>query len=170
MKFKFSERERIIFLASLLVLILYFVCTYLYFPKFNEIAKLSLDLSKMNIELKTVKEKALLLQSLEAGTVEDPRIKKTREEQTIEALKYLSSVISESKLDLISIKPRPEEVIVSSAKAILFDIELIGSYNDVYGFMRHLEKLPILILIDSANLKRGDKSLVVMSVVLSVYY
>ena len=88
----------------------------------------------------------------------------------VEALQHISAIITNLNLDLISIRPHKEEIIVDQAKAILFDVDFIGTYGNVFRFMQALEKLPILILIDSANLKRADKGMVAVSAVLSIYY
>ncbi len=170
MKIKLSDRERWLLVATGLVLVLYLFFQFFYLPKSKEIGSLRQKFMSQKRDLATAKVKAELLKSLEEGTLGAQRLKKTKEEQTIEALQHISKIISSLDLDLVSIKPHPEEVAVGAAKAILFDVDFSGSYNNVYKFMQALEKLPILILVDSIDLKRADKGDISVFMILSVYY
>ena len=156
--------------ATGIIILCYIFLQFIIVPKAKEIGSLNAKLSSQRQDLKTAKAKESLLKSLEEGTLQKQRLGKTKEEQTIEALQLISKSIATLDLDLVSIRPHPEEVIVETARAILFDVTFIGSYNSIYKFMDELEKLPILILIDSIELKRADKGAVSTSIVLSVYY
>ncbi|MBI5701652.1 type II secretion system protein M [Candidatus Saganbacteria bacterium] len=170
MKIKFSDRERLLLILAGVILVLYFFIQFVYLPKSNEIYKLSRILNKDKEDLRTAKEKEKLLQSLEENPLQKTTAKKTKNEQIVEALKHLSPVITRLKLDLVSMRPRNEEMKIDSANAINFDIEFKASYNNVYKFLKALESLPILILVDSIDLKRIGRGIVAAKFILSVYY
>ena len=170
MKINISERERWLLFVTVLIAVFFVFYYFLYIPKSHEVSSLRQELSGKLLELQTDEQKVKLLESLEIAPVEKLRSHKTKEEQTLEALKYVSQAISRLNLDLISIRPRTEVVDVGAAKAIFFDINFIGYYNDIYRFMQTLENLPILILVDSMEMKKADKAQVNVTMVLSVYY
>ena len=111
-----------------------------------------------------------LLEALELRPLEKLRSKKTKEEQTIEALRYISLAVSKMDLDLLSIKPRMAEKSIGSAKVIYIDMTFLGRYNTVYRFMQAFEMLPILFLVDSMTMAKTSSKLLRVSMVVSVYY
>jgi Tfp pilus assembly protein PilO len=170
MKLKFSDRERWLLFATILVVVLYILYQFLYLPKSLELASLNQKLDIEKQQLRMNEEKAKILENLEMAPLEKLRAQKSKEEQTIEALKYISSAVSKLNIDLTSIRPRLSEVTVGSAKSIFFDLNFVGKYNDIYRFMQVLENLPILILVDSMDMSNSGVGLVRVIMVLSVYY
>lgn len=170
MKIKIAERERILLILTGAAFILFLFFQFIYLPKSNDIHRMSQILKKDNQDLKTAKEKEKLLQNLEQYPMMKTKVKKGKEEQTVEALKYLSSAITQLDIELISMHPKNEAVKVESANAVYFDLELLGSYNNIYKFLKALEALPILILVDSIDLNRADKDKISAKFMLSVYY
>ncbi|KAF0134139.1 MAG: hypothetical protein FD145_895 [Candidatus Saganbacteria bacterium] len=170
MNLKLSERERWLLLALGLFVVFFIFYQYVYAPKAVENDSLKEKLRTQRLELKISKEKARLLQNLELTPLNKLREKKSKEEQVIEALGYLSGEISKSKLTMLSIRPKLNEQNVDSAKAVFMDLILSGRYNEIYKFMSALEKLPILILVDSLVMNRADSPKININIVLSVYY
>jgi Tfp pilus assembly protein PilO len=170
MKLKLSERERWLLFGTLLALVFYLFYVFLLNPKLSAVDSLNQKLRSLNLDLKVSKEKVKILQSLELLPMEKIRAKKTKEEQTIEALKYLTAEISKLQLKLLTLRPRGEERAVGSAKAIYFDLTFSGKYNTIYKFMQALDKLPILILVDSLTMSKGEGPGLNVAMVVSVYY
>jgi len=171
MKFKLSERERWLLLITILVGAFYIFYSFLFTPLSSETSSLDQKLNSLKLDLRVSEEKAQLLQNLEITPLERLRAKKGKEEQVIEALTYISREVSKLKLNLLSIRPRLQERVVDSAKAIYIDLTFVSKYNDIYKFMQALEKLPILILVDSMSMSKGAEARELnISLVLSVYY
>ena len=167
---KLSDREKWLFFLMVLAGLLYVFFQFLYLPKMGEIFSSKRKLVLDQQQLTAYEEKAKVLEKLEMAPLNLLRATKTKEEQTIEALRYISYSLSKLKLDLVSIKPRTQEIPVDFAKAIFFDINFTGQYKDIYGFMKELGDLPILILVDSMNMVQGEPLQVEVLLVLSVYY
>lgn len=170
MKITLSDRERWLLFITMLLIGFYIFFQFLYIPRADEVAILKEKLSKQELQLNTIEQKVKLLEALELRPLEKLRAKKTKEEQTIEALRYISSTISKLDLDLLSIKPHMEEKSVGSAKVIFIDMTFLGKYNTVYRFMQAFEMLPILILVDSMTMTKSGSELLRVSMVVSVYY
>ena len=170
MKLKLSDRERWLLFGTLLVVVFYLFYTFLLNPKLTEIDSLNQKNSSLNLDLRVSKEKVRILQSLELLPMEKIRAKKTKEEQTIEALKYITAEISKLDLKLLTLRPRGEERAVGSAKAIFFDLTFSGKYNTIYKFMQAVSRLPILILVDSLTMTKGEGPDLGVTMVVSVYY
>lgn len=170
MKLKLSDRERWLLFGTALVLIFYLFYTFLLNPKLSEIDSLNQKAGTLNLDLKVSKEKVKILQSLELLPMEKIRAKKTKEEQTLEALKYITGEISKLDLKLLTLRPRAEERAVGSAKAIYFDLTFTGKYNTIYKYMQALSKLPILILVDSLTMSKSEGPDLSVTMVVSVYY
>lgn len=170
MKLKLSDRERWLLFGTLLVLVFYIFYTFLLNPKLSDIDSLKQKSNTLNLDLKVSKEKVKILQNLELMPMEKIRAQKTKEEQTIEALKYITEQISKLNLKLLTLKPQGEERAVGSAKAIYFDLTFSGRYNVIYKFMQALSKLPILILVDSLTMTKSETSDLNVTMVVSVYY
>ena len=171
MKLKLSERERWLLLAAVLLGVFCVFYVFILGPGMTEISSLSSKLNSLKVELKTSEEKAKILQSLELTPLEKLRAKKGKEEQVIEALNYIAKEVSRLNLNLLSIRPRLTEQAVDSAKVIFIDLTFLTRYNTIYKFMQALEKLPILILVDSMTMSRGvEGGDLSVSIVLSVYY
>jgi len=169
MKMKFSEREQWLLFAAALMAVCYLAYQMFFLPKGMEVFTLSQKLTIESGKLKNFEEKAKVLKTIETAPLEKLRTNKSKERQTIEALRYIAQAVSNLDVDLVSIRPQNESS-AGSAKTILFNIELYGSYNNIYKFMKTLSDLPILILIDSMNMVRGENSKVNVSLTLSVYY
>ncbi len=170
MKLKLSEREKWLLFATLVFAVLYLFITFLYGPKAAENDSLKEKLKAQKLDLKTSQDKAKILQSLELTPLENLRSQKTKEEQVIDALQYISKEVSKLQLNLLFIRPRLEERVVDSAKAVFIDLTFTGRYNDIYKFMAALEKLPILILVDSMDMSKTQGPNINVNMVLSVYY
>ncbi len=170
MKIKLSERERWLLFVTILTLVFYVFFQYLYAPRSSENDALTERLKMQRLELRTSQEKARILQNLELIPLEKQRAKKSKEEQVIEALQHISLEVSKLKLNMLSIRPRLEEKNVDSAKAVFMDIAFTGRYNVIYKFMSALEKLPILIMVDSMSMKKTETSEINVNMVLSIYY
>ncbi len=170
MNLKLSERERWLAILAVAALAFYFFYSFFHLPISTNIREKRENLKQTERELALSEEKLKLLQSIEEGDLEKFREKKSKQQQTIEAIKYLSDSFNKNGIDLVSIKPRPEEIVVDAAKAIYFDIEFVGTYPSIYRFIKEIDKLPILILVDSIKFKKGDKGKITASMVLSTYY
>lgn len=170
MKLKLSDRERWLLFGTALALVFYLFFTFLLNPKLLEIDSLNQKAGSLNLDLKVSKEKVRILQNLELLPMEKIRAKKTKEEQTLEALKYITAEISKLDLKLITLRPRVEERVVGSAKAIYFDLTFTGKYNTIYKYMQSLSKLPILILVDSLTMTKSEGPNLSVTMVVSVYY
>ncbi|HTY13796.1 MAG TPA: type 4a pilus biogenesis protein PilO [Candidatus Omnitrophota bacterium] len=170
MKLKLSERERWLLFATAVFAVFYLFMTFLYGPKASENDSLKEKLRSQQLELKTSLDKAKILQSMELTPLEKLRSQKTKEEQVIDALQYISKEVGKVKLNMKYIRPRLEERVVDSAKAVFIDLTFTGRYNEIYKFMSALEKLPILILVDSMDMIRGEDADITVNMVLSVYY
>lgn len=170
MKLKLSERERWLLLVTTIVVVFYVFYTFLLTPISTQIGSQQQKLTALKLDLRVAEEKAKLLQKLELLPLQTMRAKKNKEEQVIEALNYISSTISKLDLTLLSIRPRLTEQAVGSAKVIFIDLSFSAGYNKIYQFMGALEKLPILILVDSMTMSRGSGQNLSVSMVVSVYY
>ena len=170
MKINISDRERWLLFIIVLLIGFYIFFQFLYVPRADEVGILKARLSKQKLRLNTIEQKVKLLKALELRPLEKLRAKKTKEEQTIEALRYISSTISNLDIDLLSIRPRPEEKSMGSAKVVFIDMTILGRYNTVYRFMQAFEMLPILIMVDSMTMSKTDSNLLKISMVVSVYY
>ncbi|OGC07593.1 hypothetical protein A2230_02235 [candidate division WOR-1 bacterium RIFOXYA2_FULL_36_21] len=170
MKVNFAEREKWLFFLVVLVAIFYVFFQFIFFPKLESFFSLAQKLNLDKQQLTIYEEKSKALKQLELAPLEQLRAAKTKEKQTIEALQYISHSMSKLNIDLVSIRPRTQEVPVDFAKAIFFDIHFIGSYKNIYSFMEEISDLPILILVDSMIMKKSENADVEVSMVLSVYY
>jgi len=170
MKLKLSERERWLLLATTIVVVFYVFYTFLLTPVSTQIGSQQQKLSALKLDLRVAEEKAKLLQKLELMPLQTLRAKRNKEEQVIDALNYISKTISKLDLTLLSIRPRLTEQSVGSAKVIFIDLAFSAGYNKIYQFMGALEKLPILILVDSMTMSRGSGQNLSVSMVVSVYY
>ena len=170
MKITLSERERWLLFVTMLLVGFYIFFQFMYVPRADEATALKDRLGKEELQLNTIEQKVKLLEALELRPLEKLRSKKTKEEQTIEALRYISLAVSKMDLDLLSIKPRMAEKSIGSAKVIYIDMTFLGRYNTVYRFMQAFEMLPILILVDSMTMSKTSSKLLRVSMVVSVYY
>ncbi|MFA4967521.1 MAG: type II secretion system protein GspM [Candidatus Margulisiibacteriota bacterium] len=165
-----SDRERWLLLAVGLLLALYVFSQYLYFPKAGENRALREKLNAKRLDLKISAEKVKILEKLELEPIENVAKRVTKDQQVIAALQYISKEVSKLKLNLQSIRPRLEEKQVDLANTVFFDITFSGRYNEIYKFLSALERLPILILVDSMEISGTDTSDVRVNMILSVYY
>jgi Tfp pilus assembly protein PilO len=171
MKMILSEREKWLLFGSAVAVAYYFFSTFLFLPKMAEIDSLKERIRISQQDLKTSQDKAKVLEKLEVTPLEKLRQKKNKEEQVIDALQYISREVSKLRLNMLSIRPRMEERTVDLAKAVFIDLSFSGRYNDIYKFMSALEKLPILILVDSMEMTKSKTgSDVKVTMILSVYY
>lgn len=170
MKIKLSEREKWLLLAAGLLFVAFVFFQYLYLPKSAENYALREKLKNKRLELKTSLEKARILEKLELEPVENLARRVTKDQQVMVALHHISREVAKLKLNLQSIRPRLEEIPVDSAKSVFFDLSFTGKYNDIYKFMAALEKLPILILVDSLEMNGTGSSELRVNMVLSIYY
>lgn len=170
MNFKLAEREKLLLYAAGILIFIYFVLNSFLLAQISEIFKANSMLLHDREQLSIYEKKIEHLKDLEKASIAKVRESKTKEEQTIDAIKYIAGSISSLGLDLVSIKPKGGEVAVGSAKAIFFEIDFVGSYNRAYRFMGELSRLPILILVDSMTMNSSGKGDVRVSIVLSVYY
>jgi len=170
MKINLSERERLLVIIVGLVLVFAFFYWAVFQPKLKEIFILWRQLKEVNLQYKLANEKSLLLKNMEVTPLENLRAKKGKEEQILEALHYIAKEISRLDLNLLSIRPRHEERTVDLAKVVFLELTFTGKYNLIYKFMEALEKLPILIMVDSMAISRGSDSQLSVNMVLAVYY
>jgi Tfp pilus assembly protein PilO len=166
---KLSEREKWLLLATAVFLAFYFFFNLLYSPKAAENYKMGETLKAKKLELNTAQEKIKIFKSMELMPVKKTRAK-GKEEVVVEALQYISREVSKLKLNMMSVRPRLEEKAVDSAKAVFMDLTFVGNYNTIYRFMSALEKLPILILVDSMDMTKSGSVDVKVNMVLSIYY
>lgn len=167
---KLTDREKWLVFATLLVLIFYFFFNFLYTPKAADNYKASEAIKVKRLELNVGYEKLKLLKSLEQMPLRTAEAQKSKEDVVIDALQHISREVSKLKLVMSSIHPRLEEKAVESAKAVFIDLAFTGNYNTVYRFMSALEKLPILILVDSMDMTKSGPTDVNVNMVLSIYY
>lgn len=170
MKINLSEREKWLLFAGLAAIVLFIAAQSFYFPIFEKIMPANAELASSKEMIRTSEQKLRTLEKLEILPLENLRANKSKEQQIIEALKYIAKASQDLKIDIIMIKPRQEEKTVNLVKVVFLEVNLIGAYNDLYKLILTLEKLPILILVDSVNMQRGDIHKVNANMVLSVYY
>lgn len=170
MKINISDRERLLLIIAGLVLVFAFFYWVIFQPKLKEIFTLRQQLKEVNLQYKLANEKSLLLKNMEVTPLEKLRANKGKEEQILEALHYLAKEISRLDLNLLSIRPRNEERTVDLAKVVFLELTFTGKYNPIYKFMSALEKLPILIMVDSMTMSRGSDAQLSVNMLLAVYY
>ena len=167
---KLTDREKWLVFATILVLVFYFFFNFLYSPKSAENYKAGEAIKIKKLELNTGLEKLKLLKALEQMPLRTAEAQKSKEDVVIEALQHISREVSKLKLAMSSIRPRLEEKAVESARAVFIDLAFTGNYNTVYRFMSALEKLPVLILVDSMDMTKSEAADVNVTMVLSIYY
>ena len=170
MKMKLTEREKWLLLTAGLLFVVYVFFQYLYLPKSAENYSLKEKLKAKRLELKTSQEKTRILEQLELGPVQNAAKRRTKDQQVMAALCYISREVSKLKLNMQSLRPRLEEVQADPVKAVFFDLAFTVKYNEIYKFLAALEKLPILILVDSIQMSGTGSSDLRVNMVLSVYY
>jgi len=166
---KLSEREKWLLLATMVFVAFYLFFNFLYSPKAADNYKIGETLKAKRLELNTAQEKIKILTSLELMPIKKTR-ERGKEEVVVEALQHISREVSKLKLNMLSIRPRLTEKAVDSANAVFMDLTFVGSYNTIYKFMSALEKLPILILVDSMDMTKSGSVDVKVNMVLSIYY
>lgn len=170
MKLKIAEKEKWLAFGAAAVVAFLILAQTLFVPIAGRIIDLAQKKAAADKQLKIYKEKEKILEKLEISPLEQARSTKTKEDQTILALRYISQTASKLNLDLVSIKPLNEEKTVQSVKVIYFNVDFSGRYMNIYKFHKALEKLPILMLVDRIEMVRGDKADVRASILLSIYY
>lgn len=170
MKFKIAEREKWLIYGAGAIIALAILAQILFIPLTAQIIDLAQKLAAADKQLSNYKEKEKVLEKLEISPLEQSRSAKTKEDQTILALRYISQTASKLNLDLVSIRPLYEEKMVQSVKVIYFNVDFSGRYANIYKFHKALESLPILILVDKIDMQRGDKADVRAKILMSIYY
>ncbi|MBU0573909.1 MAG: type II secretion system protein M [Candidatus Margulisbacteria bacterium] len=169
MKFKLSNRERWLIFMTVVMVVLYAFYQFFLSGIFDDISVSSGKLNNLRTELSLTQSKAKILERLELSPLKKLRSLKGREEQTMEALRYISGIISRLGLNLNSVQPSASESVVGSAKAVTILLNMNGSYDQIYRFIKELEQLPILIIAESINLTRTDSGIAI-AISLFVYY
>jgi len=148
---KISGREKKLAAAAALVIVFYFFYQFLLTPRWQEISRLRQTARKARLDLIVARAKVRVLEALEG---KDALLLKknavSREEQALRVLGELSKATSKSNLNLISIKP-----IVNEGEGLKFDLICSGRYQDLYAFLRILERAEIAVDIDQLDISGG---------------
>lgn len=170
MNFKLSDRERWLLFLTAAMAVIYIIYRLAFDPMLTKITASRIKLWSLRNELTVIQGKVVLLQRLELTPLERLRARKGREQQVMEALRYLSMLVSQEDLELSSIQPSTAEKMVDSAKAVVIELKLRGSYQQLYRFLQAMEKLPILIISDHISINRVGNGIIDIVLSLSVYY
>ncbi|MGB9613451.1 MAG: type 4a pilus biogenesis protein PilO [Candidatus Margulisiibacteriota bacterium] len=162
---KLSEREKMLGLLTIAAAIFFVFYQFLLLPKWEEIGKLKTKARDLRIELKTAEGKLQVLSALEkkAGVIVE-KSTRPREEKMLEVLNKLSQAISASNLKLNYLKP----LLDSKEEEQKFMLSCQGKYEDLYNFMNFLQKIRLLVLVDSLDIKPLDEKSNVLSIEMTI--
>ena len=148
---KMSDREKKLAAVAALAVIFYFFYQFLLTPRWQEILKLRQAARQARLEIIVARAKLRVLDALEG---KDTFFVKgdgmSREEKALQVLRELSQATSKSGLNLISIRPTLNE-----GEGLKFTLACSGSYQNLYDFLRILDRADIAVRIDSLEMKGG---------------
>ncbi|MEE8638340.1 MAG: hypothetical protein V3T21_04755 [Candidatus Margulisiibacteriota bacterium] len=166
---KLSDREKKLAAMTLVVFIFYIFYQFLLAPKWNEIAEFNSRLQDARLELNVAEGKIKILESIKKGDGPEPGIIEVPvEERALAVLRAIAQATTKSGLNLISIRP----IMGEDKNKFGFDLICMGSYQNLYEFLRILRDLEVLVIIDSLRMsgggvKRPDLSI---KIVLTAYF
>ena len=148
---KLSEREKNLGIIVIGAVIFYFFYQFLLGPLWDQIPRLKEITQQARLNLKVSEDKIRILQSLqkELGVSPEQRIN-SKTEKALEVLRSISLATSASRLNLISIRP-----IASEGEGLKFELVCIGSYQQMYNFLRIINGLKTVVVIDSLEVGGG---------------
>lgn len=149
---KLSDRERKLAAITLVVAIFYVFYQFLLAPKWNEISKLNSELQDARLELNVAEGKVKILESIKKGGAKAPTAFEVPvEERALAVLRAIAQATTRSGLNLLSIRPIMDE----DKNKFKFDLVSMGSYQDLYEFLRILRDLEIMVIMDSLRMSGG---------------
>lgn len=166
---KLSDREKKLAAIALVAAIFYVFYQFLLAPKWNEISKLNSELQDARLELEVAEGKVKVLESIEKGGSKAPSVIDVPvEERALAVLRAIAQATTRSGLNLLSIRP----IMDDDKNKFKFDLVSMGSYQDLYEFLKILRDLEIMVIIDSLRMsgggvKRPDLSI---KMVLTAYF
>jgi Tfp pilus assembly protein PilO len=148
---KLSDREKRLALTTLGLLIFYVFYVFVLSPKWDEVNRLREKVRQQHLDLKVAESKMRILEIMQKNMgLSAIKTGISKEERALEVLRAISRATSESKLNLVSIKPALEE-----GDGLKFDLYFKGTYQQVYDFLRILKFLKVVVVIDNLNVTGG---------------
>ena len=166
---KLSDREKKLAMATFAVFVFYIFYSFFLTPKWDEIVKVSKSVREARLELKVAEGKVKILESIQKGALEQPAISKVpKEERALAVLRALAQATTKSKLKLVSIRP----IISEKKEEFKFDLTAMGSYQNLYEFLRILGDLDVIVMADSLRISGGGSKRpeLHMKIVLTAYF
>lgn len=166
---KISKREQWLLFVVIAAVVLYVFQVYLLAPQFSKITALKGDIKIAKLQIQVLEEKEKQLKKIQARAPQQIR-RKTKEENAITVINYVTDTISTLGLNLLSLKPNYEETALKQANVMRFDLIIEGNYNQLYKFVRALEDSPDLLTIDLFKQSRKSASIITTSIAVLSYY
>jgi len=157
-----SKAQRILISAALFIVILAVFIYFFYWPKFEKIASLKAELTKIEAKLATAKRNAAGLKKFKAKMIEaeaqfNMAMKKLPEKEEIPSL---LTAISDSGqavgLDFLLFEPKAEKKKEFYAE-IPVAMSLRGDYHNLAVFFDQVARLNRIVNIENIKMSRGKK-------------
>jgi len=149
---RLSDREKNLSIITIGFIAFYVFYQFLLAPKLDEIKKLKNQAQKVRFDLRITEEKVKIIKAMEKRLELLPEgLTTSKEEKSLEMLKSISLATSQSKLNLISIRPMIKE----GEGGLSFFLSCTGTYQHLYSFLRIIRDLGVLVVVDSMEISGG---------------
>jgi type IV pilus assembly protein PilO len=157
-----SKAQRILISAALFIVILAVFIYFFYWPKFEKIASLKAELTKIEAKLATAKRNAAGLKKFKAKMIEaeaqfNMAMKKLPEKEEIPSLlTAISDSGQAAGLDFLLFEPKAEKKKEFYAE-IPVAMSLRGDYHNLAVFFDQVARLNRIVNIENIKMSRGKK-------------
>lgn len=149
---KLSEREKNLGLITVGFLIFYIFYQFLITPQLDQIPRLKDRARQARTDLKVSESKVKIMEALQKqlGVSAEKPTGTSKEEKALEVLRSIARSTSTTKLNLVSIRP-----IANEGEGLKFELSCNGSYLQMYNFLKIINGLKTVVVIDSLEVSGG---------------
>lgn len=162
---KLSDRERNLGIITVGFLVFYLFYQFLITPQLDQIPRLKDKARQARMDLKVSESKVKIMEALQKqlGVSIEKHTLTSKEEQALEVLRSIARATSNSRLNLISIRP-----IASEGEGLKFELSCSGSYQQMYDFLKTINTLKTVVMIDNLNVSGGGEPIPNLSLKISL--